>query len=192
VAPAVYAVLALLLVGAAFLTFRIIMGRDFERRGHLSPISSFLGSMIFFLWGFFTWFDLPPDWPPAHVSTLLRVTAVILMVGGLATTIALIAILGLRRSLGLESNHLREPSLYRKSRNPQVLTCGVMVIGYALLWPSWHTLGWILLYAAIAHIMVLCEEEHLSNAFGEDYGKYRDRVPRYLRLPRFKRSARAR
>jgi protein-S-isoprenylcysteine O-methyltransferase Ste14 len=61
-----------------------------------------------------------------------------------------------------------------------VLSCALIVIGYALLWPTWHSLGWVLLYALIAHVMVITEEEHLRGVHGEAYLRYCQRVPRYF------------
>ena len=62
----------------------------------------------------------------------------------------------------------------------------LLVAGSAALWPSWYALGWLFLYAAIAHMMVLTEEEHMRNVHGEEYERYCERVPRYLGLPRGK------
>ncbi len=52
-----------------------------------------------------------------------------------------------------------------------------------MVFQSWHALGLVVLFAAIAHLMVLTEEEHLRRVFGEEYARYCARVPRYLGLP---------
>ena len=70
------------------------------------------------------------------------------------------------------------------TRNPQIVGSALIVIGYAMYWPSWHSLGWVILYAAICHMMVLTEEEHLRRTFAEEYVRYCECVPRYLRLLR--------
>ncbi len=57
-------------------------------------------------------------------------------------------------------------------------------MGFALLWPSWYAVGWVILYAVIAYTMVLTEEEYLRRAFGAEYERYCRRVPRYLGFPR--------
>jgi len=36
----------------------------------------------------------------------------------------------------------------------------------------------------LAHLMILSEEEHLRDVFGEEYERYCERVPRYLGLRR--------
>ena len=78
---------------------------------------------------------------------------------------------------------LRQTGFYRFSRNPQVLAFLVAMIGYGLLWPTWQHAGSVVLIAALAHMMVLTEEEHLLDVLGEEYERYCQRVPRYLRPP---------
>lgn len=180
----VYLILAFLLLVAAFATFRIFVRRDYRRKGRLTWLSTFLETLIFFLWGTFTWLDLPPGWPPSDVSPVLSVTGWTLIIVGLVTLFITMAGFGLRRSLGQEVNVLKQSGLYRLSRNPQTVACALAVIGYAMLWPSWHTVGWMVLFGAIAHMMVLTEEEHLRNVYGDEYVQYCERVPRYIGFPR--------
>jgi protein-S-isoprenylcysteine O-methyltransferase Ste14 len=64
--------------------------------------------------------------------------AVVLIAGGLVLLLSTIGRFGLRRAVGQE-----EPSslvcigMYQRSRNPQILFYGIVIVGYALLWPSW-------------------------------------------------------
>lgn len=176
----VYLIFACLLLAAAWVVFRVFVRRDYRRLGRLSWPTSLLETLVFCLWGSFTWIDLPPDWPPSYVSPALRAIGWILVAVGLALTLISMGWLGFRRSFGQEANQLRQSGLYAKTRNPQILACALAVIGYATLWPSWHTLGWILLYAATAHIMVFTEEEHLRDLHGQAYERYCQRVPRYF------------
>jgi protein-S-isoprenylcysteine O-methyltransferase Ste14 len=101
---------------------------------------------------------------------------------GLIGAVLGMANLGFRRAFGQEVDEPQQSGLYGVTRNPQILMYGPAVIGYALLWPSWYALGWVGLYAAIAHIMVLTEEEHLRRVGGETYVRYCERVPRYIPL----------
>ncbi len=181
---AVYLISALLLLVAAFVVFRIFVRRDYRRKGRLTLFSTFLEVLIFALHGTFTYIYIPPDWPALHISPILSVIGVISMGGGLAIVITAMIGLGLCRSLGQEVNVLKQPGLYRATRNPQIVGYALVVIGYAALWPSWFALGWVALYAAIAHMMVLTEEEHLCNTYGQEYVQYCEQVPRYLAFPR--------
>lgn len=79
-----------------------------------------------------------------------------------------------------ESTRLRVGGLFRISRNPMYL--GVYAM---LLAPILRTLNPVLLLlgafiVAVHHRIILAEEEHLRNAFGEDYAGYCRRVRRYL------------
>jgi protein-S-isoprenylcysteine O-methyltransferase Ste14 len=60
----------------------------------------------------------------------------------------------------------------------------LLIAGYIALRPSWYALGWFVLYAAMAHSMVLAEERWLKTIHGETFEKYCRRVPRYVGLPR--------
>ena len=111
---------------------------------------------------------------------LLRIVAWILSMGGLALLFAGMIKLGLARLHGLSVDPLEQSSLYRFTRNPQIVGSMVAVVGYALFWPSWHTLGWVILFAVLVHLMVMAEEEHLRAVHGEAYEQYCNRVPRYL------------
>jgi protein-S-isoprenylcysteine O-methyltransferase Ste14 len=56
------------------------------------------------------------------------------------------------------------------------------LLGCVILYPSWQAAAWTVLYGAIAHVMVLTEEEHLGRVFEEEYQLYCHQVPRYFRF----------
>jgi protein-S-isoprenylcysteine O-methyltransferase Ste14 len=87
---------------------------------------------------------------------------------------------GVRRAFGLESNRLIQSGPYRFSRNPQVLGGYLLVFGVALQWLSWHAIGWVVLYGAIVHMMIITEEEYLREKYGDEYIRYCGEVSRYL------------
>ncbi|MHC4135191.1 MAG: methyltransferase family protein [Planctomycetota bacterium] len=182
--PVPYFLSALLLLGATLVVFRAFVRHDYLTRGRLTPFSTVLEWLVFFSWGWFTWADWPRAFPPPELGPLLRTLGFVCIVLGMSGLVAGIAYLGFSRSNGLAVDVLQQSGPYRLSRNPQVVACTVAVIGYALLWPSWHTLGWVALYAAMVHTMILTEEEHLGDVHGEAYARYRARVPRYLGLRR--------
>lgn len=180
--PEFYITFFLVLYIAAYIIFRVIVRSDYQSRGKLSLVSTALEWAIFVAWGFFTWFDYPVHWKPVFENPVLRVFAWCCIVLGSSMLFLGIFKLGFRRSNGREVNSLRTSGWYSRTRNPQIISCAIAVFGYALIWPSWHTLGWIILYAAMAHMMVLTEEEHLSEVFGSEYDRYRANVPRYLKF----------
>ena len=73
---------------------------------------------------------------------------------------------------------------YRITRNPQLLGGALLVFGYVLLWLSCYALGWLTLFAVMAHLMILAEEGYLLNIHGERYEQYCRRVPRYIGFPK--------
>lgn len=171
---------ALLLAGAA-VVFRVFVRRDYQQRSRLTPVSIFLETLVFFCHGLITLTYLPSDWPAFHASRLHAAIGSVPVVVGLAVVVAGMARVGLANAFG-QSEGLEQAGLYRWTRNPQIVGYGLFVVGIALLWPSWYALGWALLYVPLAHMMVVTEEEHLRNVFGEAYTRYCERVPRYLRF----------
>jgi len=185
----VYLISAFLLLGAAFVTFRIFVRRDYHWKGRLTPFTGFLELLIWLLFVCFPYIYNPPDWwlvwfadPP--VSPVLRIIGSALTIVGMAVAVIAMGVLGGRRTMGQKAEVLEQTGLYCVSRNPQIVGGALMVVGIAVLWPSWYALGWVVLYGVIGHMMVLTEEEHLRNVHGERYVRYCERVPRYLGFPR--------
>jgi len=117
--------------------------------------------VIFTLWASFMYLGLPAGWPASRVSPIVRVIAWISFAGGAA-------------------NVLRQSGLYGVTKNPQIVGLGLLVVASTVLWPSWHAVVSVVLYAAIAHVLVLTEEEHLRERCGNEYARYWRQVPRYL------------
>ncbi len=178
-----YLVASFLLLLASFLILRISFRYDYFKRGRLSPFTILAGTLIFFIWGGFPYIFGPKDWPAVHVSPLQRILGLGALFAGLALMFSSMTLLGIWRSMGQNQSALVERGFYRLSRNPQVVGCDLYGIGFAILWPSWYALGWVLMLPVMTHMMVLTEEEHLRNAYGDKYISYCQRVPRYLGIP---------
>jgi protein-S-isoprenylcysteine O-methyltransferase Ste14 len=176
----IYLLGCLLLIIAGTFVFRFLVRRDYQRRGRLGVWVAFLQSLLFFIYGGFPAIYLSRDWPDVHVGWFLHGFGLLLLTAGLLFLLLWVIKLGLLTSLGRGRGRLETEGIYRYTRNPQALACGLFVLGFSLLWPSWFALGWILLYGFLIHLMVLAEEEHLTRQFGEDYLAYCSRVPRYL------------
>jgi protein-S-isoprenylcysteine O-methyltransferase Ste14 len=173
-----------LLIGFSIIVLRVIVRRDYLRRGHLSIGSAALQALVFFLFGGFPAIYLSGDWPISQVSLIPRIIGLSCLSIGLGIMLIGILRLGFLRSLGMQSGVLKVTSVYRLTRNPQVLGCLLYVIGFTILWPSLYALGWGLSLTAILHVMVLTEEEHLRNTYGQDYDGYCNSAPRYLGYPK--------
>jgi protein-S-isoprenylcysteine O-methyltransferase Ste14 len=178
--PVTYSISALAVLGIAFIVFRILVRRDYQRSGRLTLLSTLLEYLAIFAWVAHGWLNRPSDWPAIHVGPVLEVAGWTLFIGGFGLVLIGIAWLGIRRSHGLQVNSLKQTGLYAASRNPQVVVFVLGIIGYTILWPSWRNVGVVVLAALLSHMMVLSEEEHLSDVFGAEYDRYRATVPRYL------------
>jgi len=178
-----YLILSSLMVLFGYLVFRVVVRREYERRGRLSAFSTSLECLVFALHANLSYTFLPASWPtlPSFPDNEFQ-SAVgfgTIAIGAVVTLWSMIG-LGLRTALGQETGRLDRSGFYRYTRNPQIVAYSVVVIGSALLWPSIYSLGWILIYGAMAHMMVQTEEEHLERVFGSEYEHYREEVPRYL------------
>ena len=84
------------------------------------------------------------------------------------------------RVLGRQVTVLKKEGIYQWSRNPQVVGYGMILLALPFLWYTDYTLIAVILYAPIAHRLVLVEEEHLSRIFKEKYEAYCEETARYL------------
>jgi protein-S-isoprenylcysteine O-methyltransferase Ste14 len=180
---------AFFLLGAAFMVFRIFVRRDYLRHKRLSPLSIALESVIWLPFFLIPYIYNPKSWPAfwvlePNLPAFLTFFGAILIILGLILGLTAMAWLGFRRAIGQQVDRLIQDGPYRLSRNPQIVGFTPLILGIALRWPSWYAVGWLLLYMAMIHMMVLTEEEHLENLFGEEYEAYSSHVPRYVSFRR--------
>ncbi len=176
-----YFISYMLLLAFGVFVFQYLVPRDYLKRGQLSPLIAFFQALLFFVYGGFPYIYLQNDWPAVAVSQIIHVTGMVFIFTGLAFIFYGMFRLGVNRSLGRGTEHLEQSGVYSISRNPQAIACGLYVIGFFLLWPSWYAAGWALLYFVLIHMMVLAEEEHLGRIHGQKYQDYCEEIPRYLR-----------
>ncbi len=182
--PFAYASLAFVILLVNFLVFRVVVRRDYQRTGQLTPLSTLMEYVAIGSWVGFSYINRPPDWPAVHVGPVLKALGSILFYGGLSLTVLSLVALGIRRSHGHEVTRLKQSGFYRLSRNPQALAFVVAIIGNLVLWPTWKNLVSLGLLVVLLCLMIRTEEEHLGRAFGEEYEHYCQRVPRVLSLRR--------
>jgi protein-S-isoprenylcysteine O-methyltransferase Ste14 len=177
---AIYLFSAFVLLCASYVVLRVLFGYDYRVKGRLSPLSILTGTLIFFLWGGFPYIYGPSNWPARQDGAIFGLIGWLCLILGLLIIIVGIATLGFRTALGQPAQALKQAGLYRFCRNPQIVGCFLYAVGFALLWPSWYAFGWVILFAGVAHIMVITEEQHLRRVFGDAYIQYCRRVPRYF------------
>jgi protein-S-isoprenylcysteine O-methyltransferase Ste14 len=176
--PLVYIILALILFLAVIMLFKNVR-TDYHVHGRLSSSTAFLKTAYFCIYALCSYLFL--DSRPSSVATRSPVFIAALALMGLGAAAVLLSMPALgRRSFGQDVGSLQTTGLYRYSRNPQLVGGFLFILGYAILWPSWHGLLWCALWIPIAHLMVRGEEEHLARVFGQEYTDYCRRTPRYL------------
>jgi protein-S-isoprenylcysteine O-methyltransferase Ste14 len=82
---------------------------------------------------------------------------------------------------------VRKPSLalatadvYTKTRNPMYQGLGILLLALAVTFASDWTALLLLPWALVMHFgVVRREERYLEGKFGDDYRRYKERVPRY-------------
>ena len=178
-----YLISYLLLISGGFILLRYLVPRDYLKHGKLSPFITFLQAILFFIHGGFPTIYLDKTWPRVTVPILFHAVGVSLVFIGLGILIYGMIRLGVFRSLGRGKAQLIKSGLYRITRNPQGIACGIYVIGFFTLWPSWYAAWWALLYVILIHLMILSEEQHLKRVYGQEYVRYCRDVPRYLGKP---------
>jgi protein-S-isoprenylcysteine O-methyltransferase Ste14 len=174
-----------LLLAFGLVVLRIIVRREYLRRGRLSKPVSLLQSALFFIYGGFPAIYLNGDWPVVHVAGVVHLLGIAFIIIGLASLFYGMIRLGILRSVGRGEEHLELMGIYRRTRNPQALACGLYVVGFTILWPSWQALAWVILYFVFIHIMIITEEEHLLRIHGDKYEQYCQEVPRYFGFDSF-------
>jgi protein-S-isoprenylcysteine O-methyltransferase Ste14 len=174
---------ALLLLVLAFVIFRVLVRRDYRKKGKLGWFATFLEFVIFAAHINSAYLFLPVDWPAIPKLPDNRIQIILgLCLSGAGLVLVLLAMgyLGFKKAFGQKVDGLKQTGLYRRTRNPQLVSYSILIIGLAILWLSWYSIVWVILYFIIAHWMVITEEEHLRDIYGESYGQYCRDVPRYL------------
>lgn len=107
-----------------------------------------------------------------------------------------LVVLGLQRFqsfgqvTGTEVGGLVTSGVYSFSRNPQYTGWILLLCGAAIAARSPLALALALAVGVAMRIWIPQEERHLEDEFGQEYLRYRQRVPRFLRLSRGKQTRR--
>lgn len=163
--------------------------RSYERHRRLSDLTLFLACSA---WGLF--FALPSLYGPynwawsltneVHVPGAVILLSGLLVAAGMTGLIVAFVYLGVLRSIGQDRELLRTTGPYRLTRNPQFTAGALVVLGMAILRPSWFAAGWAALFVFLARVMVGAEEEHLKRIFGKEYERYSARTPKFVGMVR--------
>lgn len=183
--PVPYFAAVALLIAVAWVVFRVIVRRGYQRCGRATLLNSLLEMLLMCLYVSFPHLYNPPQWVSfwsrkVPVGAVARAIGVTCITAGLVAAFGTTFWFGIQRAFGLQVKGLIQSGPYRLTRNPQLVFFVPVVAGCVVLWPSWYALGWAALYSIVAHLMVVTEEEHLLAVYGEEYARYCRRVPRYV------------
>jgi protein-S-isoprenylcysteine O-methyltransferase Ste14 len=115
----IYLLCAGMIALAAFVIFRIIVRRDYRRKGRTTAAPELLVCILYMA---FPSTYLPPDWyllPATGILPLQRAIALVLILTGVTLTVfAMFFVLGVRRAMGWQVDKLVDSGPYRLIRNP--------------------------------------------------------------------------
>ena len=169
----------------SYIVFRIIVRNDYLKNQKLSSITYILELLMFIVHANLIYLFLPAKWPnfPSLPENWLLIFLFLLaFCGGLIILIFAWFMLGTATSFGQAKNSLTTKGIYRYSRNPQLGGYGILLLSFAILYYSWYSAGWFVIYLIISSLMIKSEEEFLSIKFGKEYENYCNIVPRIIKL----------
>jgi len=116
-------------------------------------------------------------------AAVLRATGTVMVLGATALMLAAQLDLGASWRVGIDEGArpgLVTGGLYRYSRNPIYVAMLTALLGFALLLPSWISLGLLIGAGLGIRRHVRDEEAYLARTYGEDYRRYAARVGRFV------------
>jgi protein-S-isoprenylcysteine O-methyltransferase Ste14 len=116
-------------------------------------------------------------------AAVLRATGTVMVLGATALMLAAQLDLGASWRVGIDEGArpgLVTGGLYRWSRNPIYVAMLAALLGFALLLPSWISLGLLIGAGLGIRRHVRDEEAYLARTYGEEYRRYAARVGRFV------------
>lgn len=180
-----YVLYSALFLLTAYIVFRVVIKKDYEKRLRLSPVSCLLEILVFAIHANLIYLALPtkwPDFPQLPENSAIKIVSILLFVVGTIGLIISWFSLGTKPSLGQDKNILRTDGLYKYSRNPQLVGYGLMLASFTIMFFSYLVIIWFLLYIIASYFMVKSEEEFLEQIYKEEYIVYCRQVPRIIKI----------
>jgi protein-S-isoprenylcysteine O-methyltransferase Ste14 len=114
-----------------------------------------------------------------HEPLALRGLGIALII--LGATVRIWCVIDLRSTWRID--HLVTSGIYGWTRNPIYLSFMVAILGVALASDTWLGFAWAMASIVTLYQLARVEESDLEKAFGDEYRRYRTRVPRFLPRP---------
>jgi len=187
--------LAVLISLPIFATF--VLGAFLARSGKSAMGKPTIQPMLFYtgkflLFGVWAWFAVIAVFPEYRNSVpfliqdfipdVQKLLAVVFMIPANLTIVPAYLSMGLVTHIGIPSgkHELRTGGIYKISRNPMYASFIFLNTATFLFLPSILLLVVMLYGMIVHHFIILGEEKYLEKEFGDEYLKYKKRVPRYL------------
>ena len=168
-----------------YFIFRIKFKKDYKNIQRLSPLSSVLGVLVFLVHANSIYLFLPSKWPylpQMPENQVIRIIFKVIFVIGIIILLFSWFRLGTKTSMGVDKSKLQINGLYKYSRNPQLVGYGLILVSFVILYFSYLSLIWFLLYIVSIYYMVKSEEEFLKEKYKEEYDNYCKQVPRIFKI----------
>lgn len=175
----------------------VVLGAFLARNGKsamgkptILPALFYTGKFLLFgVWALFGFVSVFSEYRNAvpfliqdFIPDVQKIMAVVLLIPANLIIVPAYLSMGLVTHIGLPSgkHELRTSGIYRISRNPMYASFFFMNTATFLFLPSILLLIVMLYGMIVHHFIILGEEKYLESAFGEEYRKYKARVPRYF------------
>jgi protein-S-isoprenylcysteine O-methyltransferase Ste14 len=156
----------------------------------IHPILFFSGKFLLFavwaLFGVISFFPQYRNFVPFiiqdQIPEVQKLLAVLFLIPANLIIVPAYLSMGLITNIGLPTgkHELRTGGIYKYSRNPMYASFIFLNTATFLFLPSILLLVVMIYGMVVHHFIILGEEKFLSREFGEEYMKYKGRVPRYL------------
>jgi len=188
----ILAALAILPILATFVlgVFLAKNGKHAMGKPTIQPILFYTGKFLLFaVWALFGMIAIFPEYRQIvlfliqdQTPDVQKLLAVIFLIPANLIIVPAYLSMGLITNIGLPTgkHQLRTGGIYKISRNPMYASFIFLNTAVFLFLPSILLLVIMIYGMFVHHFIILGEEKYLENEFGDEYRKYRARVPRYF------------
>ena len=179
-------ILATIVLGA----FLAKSGKHAMGKPTIQPIFFFTGKFLLFaVWALFAYIAVFPEYRSVipfliqdFTPEVQKLLACVLLIPANLIIVPAYLSMGLITNIGLPTgkHELRTSGIYKISRNPMYASFIFLNTATFLFLPSTLLLAIMLYGMVVHHFIILGEEKFLDGEFGNEYRKYKARVPRYF------------
>jgi protein-S-isoprenylcysteine O-methyltransferase Ste14 len=165
-------------------------GKHAMGRPTIHPVLFYSGKFLLFsVWALFAVLAVFPEYRNAvpfliqdYTPEVQKLLAAVFLIPANLIIVPAYLSMGLITNIGLPTgeHELRTEGIYRFSRNPMYASFIFLNTATFLYIPSILLLSVMLYGMIVHHFIILGEEKFLENEFGDEYVKYKAKVPRYF------------